>query len=254
MYLNELSTEFRNLGSWRKDSIPEWLRIAIPLVDDSQKLISDMANAALDIELADLLGEESVGSWADASKTTGAAVRNGVPPSEVYQRIFKPVWIGTGNGVDIDTAVEHGISRLAKTFNLDSERVVDLASIERFANQERIVGHERVLTGAHNCALCIIASTQVYHKRELKPIHPGCKCKTRPVMSFEQPKTLDRDLLDEVHSQIKDRFGISDRAGREVDYRKIMMVREHGEYGPTLTFRQYDFTGPGDLHPITPGE
>lgn len=251
LYLQELTDEFLSLKSYRGQDVDRWLSAAIPIVNESQSTIAEIADIAFDAEIYALLGDVS-SDPIDLSLVTGGALRNGVPPEEVYARAFKPVWQGTGNGLDLQESVAHGVSRLSEMFQLDSERVIDHVAIEKFANENRIVGYKRVLSGAHNCALCILASTQVYHKRELKGIHPNCKCTVRPVASFENSNTLDRDLIEQVHREVQNQFGISDKAARQIDYRKILFTREHGEYGPTLTYRQYNFTGPSDLK--TPGE
>lgn len=252
IYSDRLSEEFRSLGYWGKDSIQKWNEISVPMVVEAQQVTADIASASFDLQLQLLLDGEYQPFDVDYSVVTGPAIRNGVPVEEVYQRAFKPVWRGIGNGYTIDDSVEMGVSRFREMFDLDIERVVDHVAINRFANENKIVGYRRVLIGAANCALCIVASTNTYHKRELKGIHPHCNCKVSPVMSFEDSKTLDRNLLDDVHRQVALRFGVSDRAARSIDYRKILLTREHGEYGPTLTFSGHKFTGPEGLQ--TPGE
>jgi hypothetical protein len=245
-YRDELIDEFKNLGFWGT-----WVNKSVPIVLEAESIVADTTEAYIDIQLQQILSDFNA-TRLDKSKVTGSSVR-GVPPEEVYARALKPIWRGLGNGLPIDEAVLHGESRLSSMFNLDIERVADLVSIERFANEEKIVGHRRILIGLRNCALCIVASTQLYHKSELKPIHPGCKCRTVPVISFENTNNiLDGDLLEQVHSGIAEQFGISARDAREIDYKKIMVTREHGEYGPTLTYAKYNFTGPSDLK--TPGE
>jgi hypothetical protein len=252
-YRNLLAEEFRNLGSWKDADIKPWLQSATPLINEAQLTIMDMANASMDLQLEILLDGEYSTKYPDAQLVTGPGIRNGVPIQDVYGRVFKPVWQALGDGWDLDTAIDRGIGRLTSTFDVDLERVIDHVNLERFANENKITGYRRVLRGAHNCALCILASTQLYHKRELKGIHPNCKCKVSPVLSFEDiSKTLRQDLIEQVHASIKERYGISDPSGRSIDYRHIVMVRNHGEIGPMLTFRDHHFTGPKAIK--TPGE
>lgn len=251
-YGEELERQFRDLGNYSEDSIAEWRRVSNPLVREAQRLTADIANAVIDLQLQELLGDFSA-SYPPYGLVTGPAIRNGSSVQDVYDRAFKPVWRALGNGYPIDVAVDHGISRLDATFDVDIERVVDHVAIERFANENRIIGYRRVLNGVHNCALCILASTQLYRKKDLKGIHPRCKCKVLPVLSFENiSTTLRQDLIEQVHASIQERYGLSDRAGRQLDYRKIIIVRNHGELGPVLTFRNHHFTGPSGLK--TPGE
>ncbi|HSN24006.1 MAG TPA: hypothetical protein VLS45_07535 [Methylomicrobium sp.] len=248
-----LEQEFRDLDDYHEGSIPIWSSRSGPLIQEAQLTVMDMANAIIDMQLGILLDGEYSTDYPDPSIVTGPGIRNGSSITDVYGRVFKPVWQGLGDGLPLDTAIHHGIERLKSMFDVDIERVIDHVSIERFANEHKLVGYRRVLTGSRNCALCILASTQVYHKRQLKGIHPNCKCKVLPVTSFEDiSKTLRQDLIDEVHASIKERLGSFDKSGRAIDYRKVLFVREHGELGPILTFRNHHFTGPKGLK--TPGE
>lgn len=252
-YGNLLERELRDLGDYHDTSIPTWNARSNPLITEAQLTVMDIANASLDVQLNLLLDGDYSTNYPPADMVTGPAVRNGASIDEVYGRVFKPIWQGLGEGQSLEESIDHAVSRLKSMFDVDIERVVDHVSIERFANEHRIAGYRRVLTGAHNCALCILASTQLYHKKELKGIHPNCKCKILPVLSFEDiSKTLRQDLIDEVHASIKERYGSYDKSGRAIDYRKILFVRNHGEIGPMLTFRNHHFTGPSGLK--TPGE
>lgn len=251
IYQQELGEAFRGVGSWRSGDIESWTRLAVPIVLEAEQLIAEVADVVIDAQLEALLGEVLVPPL-DVAAVTGAATRGGVSPEEVYGRAFKPVWQALGNGRSLEEGIESGVTRVSEMFQLDTERVIDLAAVEKFANENRITGYRRVLTGSHNCALCILASTQTYHKRQLKGIHPRCKCRVTPVTTLDGPNDLDGDLIEQVHREVSKQFGISDRAARQIDYRKILLTREHGEHGPTLTFRQYNFTGPRDLE--TPGE
>jgi hypothetical protein len=55
------------------------------------------------------------------------------------------------------------------------------------------------------------------------------------------------DLLEPLHEEIEKRFGISDRGGRRIDYRKLLTVHEHGEIGPVLAVKGQHFAGPDQI-------
>lgn len=252
-YLGEIISEFRGLESYASSSINVWRGKVVPLVKEAQATAAELTNAAVDIMFYEMFGEDCLFDHPALEAVTGPAIRNGPSVQDVYDRALKPVWQGLGSGQSLDQSVEHGVSRLEEMFNLDIERVADHVQIERFANENRIIGHRRTLSGLHNCALCILASTQLYHKSELKPIHPNCKCRTVPVLSSDKfDDSLSQSLIDAVHRSVSERFGVSDKAARLIDYRKILLNRTHGEYGPVLTFRSHKFTGPSALH--APGE
>jgi hypothetical protein len=169
-------------------------------------------------------------------------------------------------------AVARG-ERRAKLIGLtDLELAVTHTVRERLAEEPRVKYFRRVLTGAENCGLCVVASTQRYHKADLLPIHPACDCVIAPILGNQDPghriNTMQvaegasatgesrsgvpvfsddgivdlGDLLEPVHDAIRDTFGRSARDAREIDYRKVLTVHEHGELGPVLSVKRHRFT------------
>jgi hypothetical protein len=68
-----------------------------------------------------------------------------------------------------------------------------------------------------------------------------------PIYGDQDPgQVIDELRLEATHEAVEERFGVSDRAGRAIDYRQIA-IREHGEIGPMLTVADQDFTGPGSF-------
>jgi hypothetical protein len=66
--------------------------------------------------------------------------------------------------------------------------------------------------------------------------------------STDVGQVIDEERLEAVHASIAERFGVSDRSARAIDYSKIS-IHEHGELGPVLTVEGQKFTGPNDLPP-----
>jgi hypothetical protein len=64
--------------------------------------------------------------------------------------------------------------------------------------------------------------------------------------NMDPGQVIDEQLLDSTHEAIAQRFGVSDRGARAIDYR-LIQVRDNGELGPVLTVRGQNFTGPEDL-------
>ncbi|MFJ9212992.1 hypothetical protein [Streptomyces sp. NPDC102264] len=184
----------------------------------------------------------------DFDTVTGRALRD-VDPADVYERPFKDVWAAIANGADVDTAVSRGSHRLETIAKTD----LQLAR----THTVRAVGDEmprfaytvREMQGEYDCALCLIASTQRYLKRDLAPIHPGCDCLVKLVTAEEDPgQVIDEEKLEHIHDLVEEALGKSDRGGRAVDYRKIIIANDHGELGPVLGFAGQRFTGPDDIH------
>jgi hypothetical protein len=163
--------------------------------------------------------------------------------------------------------------RRAQTIALtDLELATTHTARDVLSSEQSVVGYRRVLTGAENCGMCVVAATRLYHKRDLMPLHPNCDCVIAPVMAGEDPgrsinnrtigadavpraftkngvamfdadQTIDLgDLLQETHDAINARFGASFRDAKKIDYRKVITVRQHGELGPVLTVARHKFT------------
>jgi hypothetical protein len=181
---------------------------------------------------------------------------------EPTERDRKPLTAAVGDG-------ERRLTSLALT---DVELAVTHTVRDRLADEPDVRFYRRVLTGAESCGLCIIASTQRYRKRDLLPIHPNCDCVVAPILGDQDPgqvinstrvsddasptgetadgvpvygpdDALDTEFLTrEVHDAIRETFGEMAFDARQIDYRKILLVEQHGELGPVLTVARHHFT------------
>lgn len=117
------------------------------------------------------------------------------------------------------------------------------------STDDRIVGYRRVLRGGRNCGLCIVASTQRYHRKQLQPIHSNCRCTVEPIVGAQDPgQIIDPDRLAFVQGNVDEytRRAMSRARFAPEDLPEVA-VRRHGELGPTLTDARHRFTGPDDL-------
>jgi hypothetical protein len=169
----------------------------------------------------------------------------GVPPEQVYRRPAVELYTALSKGVQFDEAVKRGQTRLESLVATD----LQMAKVRQADASLKASGAKyfrRVLKGEHNCALCIIASTQRYKVGNLLPIHPGCDCDVEPLEGRRVPNILDRALLEQTHQMVKEFKGQSDRSA--AGYRDLIVTHEHGEIGPVMAWRKQKFTGPSDLH------
>ena len=222
-------------ANFRDSDIDELVERIVPVVLGGQK----QAASITDAYIAAIVGGKPVG----VPNSIGS---RGVDPDEVYRRPAATVYDQLSKGATFADAVAAGANRLQSLVGTDIQMAVrDQARESMVANN--IVGYSRVLTGAENCALCEVAATQRYFAEELMPIHPGCDCGVAPIEGESDPgQVINAERLEEIHSSVEPFAGGYDRGGRSPDYRQIM-VRDHGEYGPTLTWRTDKFTGPSDL-------
>ena len=237
---------FRGLGSWRDEDIARFTNAVLPVVLGAQRQIGSLTQAYVTFLIADMTGDTARRPAADVA--TGAVLRNGVDPAEVYARPIRKVWKSLAAGRGLNAALDDAALRLDQILSTDLQLAKTHASRAVMADDERVVGYRRVLTGIKTCGLCVVASTQRYHRGDLLPIHPACDCAVAPVIGTDDPgHILDDQLLDDVHDAIADRFGVSDRSGRVPDYRDVLVTHNHGEIGPILSRKGDAFTGPSDL-------
>jgi hypothetical protein len=94
---------------------------------------------------------------------------------------------------------------------------------------EVVTGYRRVvhpeLSESGVCGICIVASSRIYSKSEMEPIHYFCKCETLPITLAHDPgETLNREALDKLYTEA---------GGMNIDFlsNTRYQVDEHGELG-----------------------
>ncbi len=237
---------FRNLGSWRDADQDRYIQ----LVERGMMGLKRQAtNLTLGYyrEIAKNQGQPFQAVNLTQEELTTAALRNGVDTQTVYRRPFVDLYTALTAGKTMTEAIEAGAFRARSLATTEIQLARRGAGLRARNANDRIVGYVRTLSGAENCALCYVASTQRYTRGDLMPIHPGCDCGELPIYGTSDPgQVIDDQLLEATHEAIQERFGISDRSARAIDYRQIE-VRDNGELGPVLTVRGQNFTGPEDL-------
>lgn len=225
-----------SLPHYRASAVEDMIEAITPRVTAGQLRIADLTRAYL-AQCARELGWKVVLPPIEQDKIRGA---RGVDPRVVYRRPAVDVYTALAAGKPLPQAAAEGRLRLTQLIGGDMQLAKVHASRQSMRGYpEEGQFYRRVLTGRENCALCVVASTQRYFRGDLLPIHPGCDCDVQPLPpGLTVNQVIDEDLLEQVHQITADRLGVSDRGGRTPDYRKLLTVSEHGEYGPTLSWAQ----------------
>lgn len=225
-----------SLPHYRASAVEDMIEAITPRVAAGQLRIADLTRAYL-AQCARELGWKVVLPPIDQDEIRGA---RGVDPRVVYRRPAVDVYTALAAGKPLPQAAAEGRLRLTQLIGGDMQLAKVHASRQSMRGYpEEGQFYRRVLTGRENCALCVVASTQRYYRGDLLPIHPGCDCDVQPLPpGLAVNQVIDEDLLEQVHQITADRLGVSDRGGRTPDYRKLLTVSEHGEYGPTLSWAQ----------------
>lgn len=260
---------YASQGDYRDAAAEAFVAAVVPAVLAAQQTMASLTSAYLAHLVAGTAGGTSAPAGVPAEILHDL---RGVDPAEVYRRPYVQVWTDLARGKDFPTAVAAGARRASSLASTDLQLAKTRAAQYVMADDRRVVGYRRVLVGAHSCGMCVIASSVRYHKSNLMPIHPGCDCAIAPIMGRNDPgRTIDSailrdsaienalgsqgmklfshedvievgDLLEPAHRAVEDAFGTRATDGRAIDYRKVIMVREHGELGPVLTVADHKFT------------
>jgi len=243
---SRLASGFLALGSWRDEDFDRFLPLILSTMGGA-KLTAARLQVAFYQQMAQIAGEPFSAPEIDPANYTTAALRNGATDIEVFRRPFVELYTALDKGKTVTQAINAGAQRISSIASTDVQLARRNAGFRARSRNDRIVGYARTLTGAENCALCYVASTQRYTRNDLLPIHPGCDCGEMPIYGKQDPgQVIDELRLNATHEAVEQRFGISDPGAREPDYRQIA-IREHGELGPMLTVADQNFTGPSQI-------
>lgn len=239
--MNAIGSLWHSLPAYRTAEIDRFIARAVPLVNAGQLQVANLTATYLRDQLGTFVP-------VDRDLVTGG---RGVAAADVYRRPATAAYTALSKGESVSAAIAAGSKRLASLASMDMQ-MAKVRQAQRSLEGGGAGGFRRTLTGNENCAMCLIASTQRYNVGELLPIHPGCDCGVAPLPRGADlsQQVIDESLLEEVHAAVEDRTGVSDRGGRDPDYRHLVSVREHGEYGPTLTFTDQHFTSQADISAI----
>lgn len=156
-----------------------------------------------------------------------------ISPLDEWNRPAEQYRYAKSIGKDDREAMEIAIKRVEELGDLDLELAMRKQASNIIKATPKVTGYRRVLhpelseTGT-SCGLCIAASTRVYHKAELMPIHDHCHCGVMPIVEGEDPgHQFNEDDLKVLYELAKgnDQVSLS-----RVRYK----INEHGELGPYL--------------------
>lgn len=161
----------------------------------------------------------------------------GIPVRDEFARPVITARTAISQGKTLDQALRAGGRRLESLATTDIQMAKTRQADASLAHAG-VEHYRRVPKGAGTCAMCLIASTQRYKVGTLSPIHPGCDCGVDVIPAgMDLEEVLDVNLLNTTHAKVEAFAGVQDRGGRAVDYRKLIVEREHGEIGPLLTWK-----------------
>lgn len=245
--LAAIAAFWAGLDDYRDTNADHFVRLVGPLAEGGQQATAAATAGYLAVLEASVTAARAATIQLDPTASSTQALR-GVSTAELWRRPIIQLRTALAAGRPFPDAVQEGGRRAEQLAATNLQLAKTHAARQVMGGSDQIVGYRRSLTGGHSCGLCVVASTQRYHKHNLMPIHPGCDCGVIPIFGDVDPgRVIDPDRLEGVHQAIADRFGTSDPSVQASAYRQALVTHDHGEIGPVLAVRGQDFTGPADL-------
>lgn len=196
--LAHLTRVWNGLDQYRDDDIDRWVAAITPTVTAGLAQVAALTDAHLATMIGTLAGTPPKPLGVRTADVTVEALR-GVPAAEVYRRAGVTVWTELAGGVDLAMAAARGLNRATKMAATDLQLAKTHTAKRAVEADKRVVGYRRTLTGSRSCKLCVIASTQRYHRDRLMEIHGSCDCGIAPIVGAEDPgKVINSALLAEA--------------------------------------------------------
>lgn len=172
-------------------------------------------------------------SEADIDAIDADVLARVVSPLEEWDRPAEQFRYAKSIGKTDEEALQIALDRVQQLGDLDAELAMRQQANKIFRATPQVTGFRRVLhpelaQSGQSCGLCIAASTRVYSKKELLPIHDHCHCGVLPIVAGEDPAHTFN--LDDLQQLYKLAGGTSAQALSRVRYK----LNDHGELGPYL--------------------
>lgn len=215
-------------GSYRDADVDRLVSLIVPRVQAGQIQTANLTSSYIATLATVRRGRLVKATPIDRLAVTGG---RGVPADDVYRRPANELYTQLSKGTPFTPALAMATARLGSLVATDMQMAM-VRQADASYESAGVKFYQRVLGDggkSGNCDLCITASTQRYFVGDLLPIHPGCSCSVEEMDAVSDPGQR-------IASK---RF--DDAPDVEV------AVRDHSEYGPTLTNAADHFSTAADL-------
>ena len=192
-----------SLPGYDKSNVAEFLDLAVPLVTAAQRNAASVTNA--------YVGRVSGNgpSKLALSAVTGAAVRKGTSPKDVYRRPFVDVWSALKRGDAYELAVAAGRARAAGSAAMDVQ-LAQRATLGAVSDAQRIRGYQRV-ADAGACTYCQAIDGAFVKSADAMALHNGCGCTLEPLFYDVAASPLPDDVAVNDHGELGPMLGSPDQ-------------------------------------------
>lgn len=172
------------------------LEAVVATVLAGQRAIVAQTDGGLSLAAGVATGTELGPLGIEADRLIGAKARNGTSLETTYSRSAK---------VARQDGFQRGVAHLRQNICMDTQLAQRGAANAHAEADRRVTAWRRQtnqVAGGKTCGFCIAASTRVYHRGNLLPLHHFCRCSVVEIYvdSF-QGNVLDRDRLNAVYAR-----------------------------------------------------
>lgn len=202
---------WRSMPGYDRVDVPQFVDRAVPFVIGAQR----QSVAFTEAYLARALRRAAFNL--DPDLLTGAAVRNGTPPADVYARPFVTLWTALREGKTFADASSAALARATGTAMMDVSLSMRATLQAVGQADDAIMGFRRVADGGA-CLFCQEVDGAQFRTEDPMPLHNNCGCGAEPVeytrgQSFKPSSPPD-----------------------------TVAIEQHGEVGPLLADPAQTFT------------
>jgi len=131
-----------------------------------------------------------------------------VNPLDEWNRPAEQFRFAESTGKVRGEAIETAIKRVEELADMDMALAMRNTASNIIKATPKITGYRRVIhpelsESGTTCGLCIAASTRVYSKKELLPLHDHCHCTVMPIVGDDDPGNFfneqDIDMINELY-------------------------------------------------------
>ncbi|MCW2674798.1 MAG: conserved hypothetical phage protein [Frankiales bacterium] len=172
--------------------------------------------------------------------TIPGTFRADISPAGVYGRLADLYRWEILRGLDDAEALLTRIEAQTAVLTSTNDDLAFRAQAHHSFDKLKVAGFRRVLhpelSKFGSCGLCIVASTRIYNRDRLMPLHDRCHCGVLPVLEGDDPgDILNSQDIGALYSQA------GGQTSREALKKVRVVVHDHGELGPVLRDRKDAF-------------
>lgn len=237
--VNAIRAAVMGFEGWYSDAaVTDMAAQVVRVIEATQRATANVTNAYL-ARVAQEVVDKAI---RPPALVVPATLREGTDHVAVYERLGATYRFAASKGASPAEALATTLARGVAMGQMDNllafrgQTRAFMESSDRIRGYRRVIRPEMSRTGT--CGLCAVASDQIYHSRDLMPIHEHCHCNVLPIAGSKDP---GRNLNEDEFSAIYGAAGSTD--GR--DLKKVAVeIHHHGELGPVLRLAGQHFRGP----------